>query len=324
MKLPGILNLGAVTWNNPTSISAGLGTIYVLGNQTATNNATLTFGNTTTAGTDTPVSSITYGAATILGANVSTNNEAITFNNAVLLGANSSVNAGTAALSFGNTLNGDYNLTAAASSVSFASAVGGATALNSVSVTSTNSLSLPAINASSILAQTTGSAADITLNGALTATGTSTAISLNAGGNFINSSSSPISATNGRWLVYSTDPANNSGSQQSTFSAFNCTGGNCPLPNSGNGFIYHDPSTGYVANSLTLPDSVLGAIAAISTINPASAINSISMNLHPLDFNQADPRNNLPAFYFSSLSPSSDALPNKNKLSENSLMLGGV
>ena len=58
--------------------------------------------------------------------------------------------------------------------------------LAAVSLTSANSLTLPAISAASIVAQTTGSTADLTLGGQLNASGSGTAVTLAAGRNFVN------------------------------------------------------------------------------------------------------------------------------------------
>ncbi|HEU5047882.1 MAG TPA: YDG domain-containing protein [Rickettsiales bacterium] len=85
---------------------------------------------------------------------------------------------------------------------------------------------------------------DITLNSgaALTSTSTGTGLTLIASGNFINNSNaSALSDTNGRWLVYSTNPANDTlNSLASDFRRFSCTyGGTCPsFASTGNGFLY--------------------------------------------------------------------------------------
>jgi hypothetical protein len=146
--------------------------------------------------------------------------------------------------SFHTFAGGPVDLTLNGGSVSFGGAVGGTGALNNLSITSTNSLSLPSINAASITARTTGTTADITIpvGKVLTATGTGNAITLAAAGNFINNSgSSALSTPNGRWLVYSTNPASDTvGGLSNSFRRFSCTyGGSCPsFPATGNGLLY--------------------------------------------------------------------------------------
>jgi hypothetical protein len=68
------------------------------------------------------------------------------------------------------------------------------------------------------------------------------AITLAAAGNFINNAgSTALSTPNGRWLVYSSNPANDTiGSLANGFRRFSCTYmGACPaIPGSGNGLLY--------------------------------------------------------------------------------------
>lgn len=106
-----------------------------------------------------------------------------------------------------------------------------------------------AVSADSILVNTTGGATgDIILNSALSASAMGDAITLATGRNFINNAgASALSAPAGRWLVYSTDPAQNTqGGLASNFLRFSCTyGGACPALGSGNGFLYRfAPSSG--------------------------------------------------------------------------------
>jgi hypothetical protein len=91
----------------------------------------------------------------------------INLNNAVTLNSDLTANAGSGTLSFGSTVNGANNLTANAGTFSFGGAIGGATALNAVSLTSTNATVLPAINAGSLSVQTSGAAADISTSGVI-------------------------------------------------------------------------------------------------------------------------------------------------------------
>ena len=80
------------------------------------------------------------------------------------------------------------DLSVSGSSISFGGTLGGAAQLGQVSLTATDGLTLPSISASSISAITTGAAADITIGGALTATSTSAALTLDAGRSILNSS----------------------------------------------------------------------------------------------------------------------------------------
>ena len=79
--------------------------------------------------------------------------------------------------------------------------------LGNVSLTSANSLSLPAMSAASITAVTTGATANLTLTGQLAASGTGTPVILATGADFINTAgNTAISMTGGgspRWLIYS-------------------------------------------------------------------------------------------------------------------------
>ncbi|MFN9253743.1 MAG: YDG domain-containing protein [Holosporaceae bacterium] len=159
---------------------------------------------------------------------------------------------------------GLVNLTLSSGSMTFGGAIGGTTPLGTVSLTSTNSLSLPSINAASILARTTGATSDIALasGSLLTASDTGNAITLASARNFINNAGSgALSTPNGRWLVYSTNPANDTiGSLSNSFRRFSCTyGGSCPsFPATGNGFLYSYTPTLTItptANAITYGDA---------------------------------------------------------------------
>jgi filamentous hemagglutinin family protein len=181
---------------------------------------------------------VTAGSGSI----VTTGTGGITIDDPVTLGANLTLTSADT-VTFGSTVNGGYNLSATAGTLSFASALGGTTPLSAVSLTSTNSLTLPSITAASLFARTTGAAADITVPAGktLTASGASTAITLASGRNFVNSSGAgALSTPSGRWLVYSTNPANDTiGGLSPAFRRFSCTyGGSCPTLGSGNGLLY--------------------------------------------------------------------------------------
>ncbi|MCA3181103.1 MAG: filamentous hemagglutinin N-terminal domain-containing protein, partial [Burkholderiales bacterium] len=85
------------------------------------------------------------------------------------------------------------------------------------------------------------------------------AITLAAAGNFINNAgSTALSTPNGRWLVYSSNPANDTiGSLANGFRRFSCTYmGACPaIPGSGNGLLYATTPTLSVT-----PSALAGAL----------------------------------------------------------------
>jgi len=155
---------------------------------------------------------------------------------------------------------GGCNLTVNAGGATFGGTVGGTTALGAVSITSINSLTLPSITASTVTVQATGATSDITIPTAkiITATGSSTPLNLVAGRNFINNAGSSALATpSGRWLVYSTNPANDTvGSLSNSFRRFSCAyGGSCPsFPGTGNGLLYT------VTPTLTITPNTLSSI----------------------------------------------------------------
>jgi filamentous hemagglutinin family protein len=241
----GLLTLnGYSTWNVPVSfISNNAGSILINGDQTATGSGSLSFTGPTT-----------------LAGNLTTAGHAITFNSAVTLGGNQTLSSGAGTVTFGSTVNGGYDLTASAGTFSFGGAWGGSTPLGNVSLTSTNSMALPSITASSIFARTTGAAADLTIGVGKTLTGTAadTAVTLIAGRNFINNAGAGAIATpDGRWLVYSTNPANDTdGGLANSFVRYSCSyGGSCPsfAAESGNGFLYsYTPTLTITPLDLTL------------------------------------------------------------------------
>jgi filamentous hemagglutinin family protein len=118
-------------------------------------------------------------------------------------------------------------------------------AAGTASLTSAGAMTLGTITAKTITAQTTGATSDLTIaSGSVeTATaGSGTDITLAAGRNFINDDGSgALVAGGGRWLVYSTNPANDTiGGLSNSFRRFTCAyGGSCPsFPAGGNGFLY--------------------------------------------------------------------------------------
>ena len=236
-------------------------------------NITLRSGGTITlasALTDTG-KSITFSGLTTLNDSITASG--ITFSNAVTLGANSVLNAGSGALNFASTLNGAYDFTATAGSFSFASAIGGTTRLGAVSLTSAGSVTLPAITATSVFAQTTGSTSDITLGGIINATGANTAVTLVSGENFFNSvGAGAIVTPNGRWLVYSTNPsADSDNNLAEDFHRYSCTyGGSCPsFLSSESGFLYkYTPHLSLTPNggTITYGDAATAILSAYAGI----------------------------------------------------------
>ena len=201
---------------------------------------TVTFGSTVGS---TGLASLTVTGPTTLDGSVTTGSGQ-TYNSAVTLGADSTMTAGSGTMTFGSTVGGDHNLTATAPTFSFGGAWGG-TPLADVSLTSTNGLTLPSITAASIFAQTTGASSDITLSSGtkLTASGSGTAITLASGRNFIDSEGSDaLSASNGQWLIYSTNPSDNTlDGLSASFDRYTCAyGGSCPdfSGETGNGLLY--------------------------------------------------------------------------------------
>lgn len=94
-----------------------------------------------------------------------------------------------------------------------------------------------------LLANTASGDITIGASGGATSNASGDAIILAAsGGDFINNNTgTPLTANGGRWLVYSTDPANNTlNGITSDFFRYSCTyGGSCPsFPSSGNGLLY--------------------------------------------------------------------------------------
>lgn len=249
---------GNITFNNAVS---GAGALTI-------NSGAGTTSFASTVGAGTPLSALTVTGPTSLNGNVTTTGN-ITLNSATTLGANTTLNAGTGTLALGSTLDGNYNFTATAATITSGGAWGGSTPLNAVSLTSTNSLSLPSIEATSIFARTTGGTADITLapSTALEASASGDAITLVSARNFINSSGSatPITAPNGRWLVYSTNPASDTfASMSSDFRLFNCSYGSCASVSStpGNGFLYSYQPT--LTITPTVQNIIYGNAATLS------------------------------------------------------------
>ena len=169
---------------------------------------------------------------------------AVNLNGAITLNAGLTIAAGSGNVSFAGTVDGDHNLSVSGGTLGFAGALGGTTPLAAVTLASANTLSLPSIRAASIVAQTTGVAADIDIGAGdtLSASGSGSAITLAAGRNFVNASAVPFALTGGgRWLVYSANPASDTfDGLTASFNRYSCSyGGACPsFPATGNGLLY--------------------------------------------------------------------------------------
>ena len=254
-------NLSLTAGNNISNVSSG--TITTTQSGGSGGNITLTTSNSGTINLDNTFILNAGGALSM-----TTAGGGITLAHALTVGSGGfSSNSGSGTTTFSSTVDGANNFSATAGSFSFASALGGTTPLAAVSLTSTNSLTMPSINATSIVTQTTGANSDITIPSGkvLTVSGTGTALTLASSHNFINSEGSDaLSLTGGgspRWLIYSTNPANDTiGSLSNSFRRFTCAyGGACPSLGSGNGLLYSYTPTLTVtpsALSLTYGDAV--------------------------------------------------------------------
>ena len=334
----GASDYGAATWLDPITLG-NFGAKTLRGNQTGTGNASINFiyngfdlngYNVTTAGQAVTMgnhlapssgSVNTNGGAFTLyagwlnmgsggGFTVNTSGGAISLpnitNSGAPAGTNITLNAGSGNIAFTGTANTASNLTANAGSYAFAGDWGGTTPLGTVSLTSTNSLTLPTITASSIFARTTGATSDITLASGkvLTASGAGNALTLAAGRNFINSAGAgAFSLTNAgakRWLVYSTDPTNTTGEETlgATFNRYSCAfssvgacaanatlGTTVTIPGTGNGLLYSytptltaTPTTQNIVYGAAVP-SLTGYGYGLSGYNSGEGTDSITGTL---------------------------------------------
>ena len=106
------------------------------------------------------------------------------------------------------------------------------------SIVDSNALALGASSIGTLTAQTlTG---NLTLNGAITASGSGDAIVLAAAGNFVNNiGAGALTPGSGRWLVYSTSPLSDTrGGLVYDFKQYNATYGVTTVLGTGNGFLY--------------------------------------------------------------------------------------
>ncbi|MDP3515431.1 MAG: YDG domain-containing protein, partial [Sulfuritalea sp.] len=171
---------------------------------------------------------VSGGSLTVSGATTVGGSLAVTGGTLVLNGASS---VQTLDMS-GGALNGSGNLTVGNAFNYSSGTVGLSGALD---VTHVGNLSLPAMaSLTSLLVNATG---NVALTGGIVASGSGDAIKIAAGQDFINSGNHPLSASNGRWLVYSQDPATIvKGGLISDFRRYSNTPGS--IGATGNGFVY--------------------------------------------------------------------------------------
>lgn len=254
------INGGSVTTTGPQTYNDAV----TLGAATslATTNSTITFANSVNASGNTLTMAIGTGNITATNASNNFANVAITSANNVSLRDANAIQLGT------SNVTGTYTLqTAGAVTQSGALAVGGAASINAgagndvtlnnvgnnfnaiavvsgrdFNVVDSNALSVGTSNVRSLTARTLSN--DLTLAGNITASGTGagTSVTLASAQNFINSSNSNITAGAGsRWLVYSSNPANDASGASllvaSDFKQYNTAFGGSIL-GTGDGFIY--------------------------------------------------------------------------------------
>jgi filamentous hemagglutinin family protein len=132
----------------------------------------------------------------------------------------------------------------------------------SASIVDSNALAFGASSIATLTAQTL--AGDITLNGAVTASGGGDSIVLASGGNFVNNvGAAALNPGAGRWLVYSTNPASDTrGGLVYDFKQYNATYGVTPVAGAGKGLLYSVAPTITTSLSGTATRTYDGTIAA--------------------------------------------------------------
>ena len=198
---------GGVGLDEPVTLGASV---------TIDSGAKATFFGGAIDGSATAAAGLTVDGPVTLSGDVTTANGALVFNGAVTVNGDLTINSGTAATTFGSTIDSGATLTHAlteiAGAFSFGGAIGGQFSMGALSLTSAAGVTLPSIDATSILAHTTASGAGVTLSpgAVLTAFGDGTAVTLAAAGAFTNNSGAgAIVLTGGpsNWLIYSNNPA---------------------------------------------------------------------------------------------------------------------
>ncbi|MAH05852.1 MAG: hypothetical protein CL561_09860 [Alphaproteobacteria bacterium] len=126
-----------------------------------------------------------------------------------------------------------------------------------ISVTSTNNLNLAKVSGENIFLQTTNGSADITLNDTVTSRANGNSIVIASGNNFFNNyGANALDSGDGRWLVYSSDPAQNSSlGLTGDFKRYNqdfINNSPADISENGNGFLYSiAPSITFEGKSIT-------------------------------------------------------------------------
>lgn len=299
------IQIADVNWTDPIFITT-LGEVNFYGVVNGTDNATITtqaprsqvHGTLTSAGQAINLTNVmatsgtinsnngnitlggvlfnTNGQSNLLTVNSGTGNIHVTGNMANNAYAPSSVGKTVSMTSGGTitidgTIDGGYDLSLNGNSLVLLGNIGATSALGTLSLTSTNSLVLPSITASSVLARTTGAAADLTIGSGKTITSSdANGITLVAGRNFINQAGAgALSAGgSGRWVVYSTNSTGTTGEEMlaNDFIRMGCSyAGGCAagitIPVTGNGLVYSDGgvlTVTPVGVSVTYGNSVTG------------------------------------------------------------------
>jgi filamentous hemagglutinin family protein len=269
------LNVSAVISGPGGVTKAGLGTVTLSGastysGATAINAGTLLAANAAALGSTAGGTTVSSGATLNIN-NVVIGNEAISIDGNGVAGAGALTGTGTASLAgtltlvgasrIGTTsgastlaLDGAANAGGNALDITGAGDLAATNALNNfgtVTVNGTGDVTLVDADALTIGASSVGRlsaqtlSGNLTLGGNITATGSGDTIVLAAAANFDNSggnSLDPNAGGGGRWLVYSTDPANDNRGGLESLYAFKQYGlsysGPYGGPGTGNGLIY--------------------------------------------------------------------------------------
>jgi autotransporter-associated beta strand protein len=244
---------GAVTLSSASTIGVATSTDALTlsgamngpGALTLVGSGTVTLGST--VGSTTALASLTQSAATTLNLN----GTLVQTTGSQSYGGPVTTGGATTLRTAGGNVTATGVVTATAGTLTLDTGAGNATLTNTsnnfgiVQVTSGNVVSLVdsdelvigASNVGTITARTLSG--NLTLGGNVTASGTGDSIVLAAAGNFLNPGSSALTAPpGGRWLVYSTDPANdNRGGLVYDFKQYATAFGGSVL-GAGNGFLY--------------------------------------------------------------------------------------
>jgi filamentous hemagglutinin family protein len=169
-----------------------------------------------------------------------------------------------------------------------------------IDIKQAGALSLGTVTANAVTIQTTA-ATDITLNNTITRSNSGNAITIASGGNFINNLGAAVFNTtdfNGRYLVYSDNPANNTlNGLSSTFKRYNKTyAGYAPaaVTEIGDGLLYSlaptlnifaddfsrdfgvaNPTFTYTLSGLIDGDTASNALNALPSLTSTAVLNSI-------------------------------------------------